>query len=202
MDLNTILNIIIKYHLTGEELLLVYLTFIAQSENGNRRENRIYFDKWYEEGRGKERIQELYNSLKEKQVIIKSYNSKKYEPDEIEFNSVFIKRFFKLSGELGKELYVAYPNNTIINGRVVFLKNITKKFLNLSDFYFWYASTIGHSIEKHKKILEILEWAKNQNLIHCGIIEFVGSNQWIQFDELRKSGIQGRSETCDLYDLA
>jgi hypothetical protein len=43
MELNTILNIMTKYGLTADELLLVYLTFISQTENGRPEEHRIYF---------------------------------------------------------------------------------------------------------------------------------------------------------------
>ena len=93
MQLDTILNITTKYNLTGEELLLVYLTFIAQTENGNPEENRIYFKRWYDGG-GKERLRDLFNSLKEKGVIKKNYNPSVYDPDEIEFNQNFIKQYF------------------------------------------------------------------------------------------------------------
>lgn len=41
MELNTIINIINKYNLSADELLLIYLTFISQSENGN---GKIYFE--------------------------------------------------------------------------------------------------------------------------------------------------------------
>ena len=37
-----------KYKLTADELLLVYLTFIAQTENGDPKINRNYFRRWYE----------------------------------------------------------------------------------------------------------------------------------------------------------
>lgn len=60
-----------KYKLTADELLLVYLTFIAQTENGDPKINRNYFRRWYEGG-GKERLRELFNSLKEKGVIRKT----------------------------------------------------------------------------------------------------------------------------------
>ena len=43
MSLDTILNIMTKFKLTADELLLVYLTFIAQSENGDPDKHRIYF---------------------------------------------------------------------------------------------------------------------------------------------------------------
>lgn len=34
MELDTILNIMSKYKLNADEILLLYLTFIAQEENG------------------------------------------------------------------------------------------------------------------------------------------------------------------------
>lgn len=135
MDLDTILNIMAKHNLTEAELLLVYLTFIAQTENGDPDKNRKYFVKWYQIG-GKERLRDLFNSLKEKGVILKNYNPSSYAPDEIEFNKTFLKSYFKLSGELGKELLDAYPDCIYLNDRPVSLKNIAKRFLNESEFYF------------------------------------------------------------------
>ena len=35
MELNTILNLLIQYNLTADELLLVYLTFLAQDEENH-----------------------------------------------------------------------------------------------------------------------------------------------------------------------
>ena len=201
MELDTILNIMAKYKLTADELLLVYLTFIAQTENGDPKINRNYFRRWYEGG-GKERLRELFNSLKEKGVIRKNNNPSTYDPDEIEFNQNFIKQYFKLSGELGMELEEAYPTNLYFNGKTVSLKNIAKKFLNMSEFYFWYSSTIGHSIEKHREILEILEWAKSKDLIQVSMVEFVSSQKWKEFKEMRDKGINGKVSTEQLYDTA
>ena len=199
MQLDTILNITTKYNLTGEELLLVYLTFIAQTENGNPEENRIYFKRWYDGG-GKERLRDLFNSLKDKGIIKKNYNPSVYDPDEIEFNQNFIKQYFKLTGELGKELWSKYPDEIYINGKYVSLKNISKRFISLDQFYFWYASTIGHSIEKHNQIIQILDWAKSNELIHISIIEFVASQKWLEFKSMKENGIKGSAHTYDVYD--
>jgi hypothetical protein len=37
------------------------------------------------------------------------------------------------------------------------LKNISKRFYSLDEFYFYYSSAIGHSIEKHKEIVELVK---------------------------------------------
>lgn len=199
MKLDTILNIMIKYKLTADELLLIYLTFIAQTENGNPEENRVYFKKWYDGG-GKERLRTLFNSLKEKGIIKKNYNPECYDPDEIEFNQNFIKQYFKLTGELGQELMNAYPTTLCLNGKTVSLKNISKRFRDLPEFYFWYASSIGHSINKHRDILQILQWAKMNDLIHIPIIEFVASCKWDEFQEMKNNGLQGDANTYDTYE--
>lgn len=198
MELDTILNIMAEYNLTGEELLLVYLTFISQSENGNSEYNRVYFKKWYENG-GKHRLKELFDSLQSKGVIVKNYNPEAYDPNEIQFNKNFIKKYWKYSGTLGQELLQAYPDEMYLNGRPIYLKNIVKHFINESDFYFWYSTKIGHSIEKHKKILDILKWASENNLITFGIIEFIASRKWELFEKMRDKGINGSSSTYDIY---
>lgn len=200
MDLNTLLNIMSKYQLTADELLLIYLTFISQTENGDPQQNRVYFKKWYDGG-GKSRLRDLFNSLKSKGIIKKNYNPTTYDPDEIEFNQNFIKQYFKFTGVLGQELMDNYPTTLDLNGKTVSLKNISKKFLNLHEFYFWYASTINHSITKHKEILDILKWAKTNNLIHTGIIEFVSSCKWNEFKEMRAKGIQGSANNYDQFKI-
>ena len=37
------------------------------------------------------------------------------------------------------------------------LKNISKKFYSLDEFYFYYSAAIGHNLEKHKEVMEILK---------------------------------------------
>lgn len=201
MELDVILNIMSKWQLTADEVLLIYLTFIAQTENGDPEQHRIFFKRWYDEG-GKDRLKSLFISLKEKGIIKKNYNPDSYIPDEIEFNQNFIKQYYKLTGQLGQELVNHYPTFLNINGKDVSLKNISKRFKDFSDFYFYYASTIGHSLSKHQEILDILEWAKSNDLIHIPIIEFVASCKWNEFKEMRIRGIQGQSSTYDVYETA
>lgn len=198
MSLDTILNIMSKHHLTESEVMLIYLTFIAQTENGDSKKNRSYFSRWYENG-GKERLRDLFNSLKEKGIILKNYNPSTYDPDEIEFSKTFIKSYFKLTGELGQELWSNYPDSLYLNGRYVSLKNITKKFLNVEDAWFWYSSSIGHSIEKHYDILDILNWGKSNDLIHYSILEFIGSRKYEELDRMRREGVRGQASTFDIY---
>lgn len=198
MSLDTILNIMSEYKLTADELLLVYLTFIAQSENGS---NTDYFVRWYN-SYGKYNLKNLFESLKEKGVILKNYNPSAYIPEEIEFNSNFLKKYFKLTGQLGQELYNAYPSYMYINGKIVSLKNISKIFRDLNELYFKYASIIKHNVNKHKEILDILEWAKSQDLVTVSLPEFIISCKWNEYKELRDKGVQGKADVSEIYELA
>ena len=155
----------IAYNLTADELLLVYLTFLAQEEEGHPE----FFAKWFSNG-GQSRLKSLFESLKEKGIIHKDYNPKSYNPDDIEFNKNFLKGWIKGSGKLGKELFEEYPAFIPINGKLASLRNISKKFMSLDDFFFHYSSTIKHNPETHKEIMEILKWAKEHNHINFGIL--------------------------------
>lgn len=87
MSLSTILNLLSDNHLTADELLLVYLTFLARDEEGQPE----YFEKWYTCG-GQERLKDLFTSLKEKGIIVKSYKPTTYDPNDIQFNQHFLRR--------------------------------------------------------------------------------------------------------------
>ena len=67
MELNTIINILIEYNITADELLLIYLTFLAQDEEGHPE----YLSKWLNNG-GQKYLKPLFNSLKEKGIIKKT----------------------------------------------------------------------------------------------------------------------------------
>lgn len=196
MELDTILNIMISYRLTADELLLVYLTFLAQEEENHPE----YFIKWFSNG-GKSKLKDLFESLKEKGIIHKDYNPDSYNPDDIEFNKNFLKGWLKLSGEMGKELFDAYPPFLNIQGKLAPLKNISKKFYSLDDFFFFYSSKIKHNPDKHKEVMDILQWAKDNGKINFGILEYVASEKWNDLMYLRDHPQEGQIEsTYSVYE--
>ena len=78
MELNTILNLMASYNLTADELLLIYLTFLARDEENHGE----YFSKWFSNG-GSNQLRNLFNSLKDKGIIHKNYNPETYIPNDI-----------------------------------------------------------------------------------------------------------------------
>lgn len=187
MELNTILNICIAYNLTFDEFFLIYMTLLARDEEGHAE----FISKWFSNG-GNNRLKDLFNSLKEKGIIHKSYNPEVYNPNDVEFNKNFIKGWYKQSGEMGQELFDSYPGFVEVKGKLYSLKNISKKFYSLDEFYFYYSATIGHNPEKHREVMDILAWAKEKNLINFGILEFCASQKWLMFKEMREKGIDNK----------
>ena len=168
------------YQLTADELLLIYLTFLARDEEGHSE----YFSQWFNEG-GKKQLKILFDSLKTKGIIHKNYNPDTYIPNEIEFNKNILKTWPKYSLSFGKELFDSYPPFININGKYVPLKDISKRFASLDDFFFFYSSQIGHSLEKHKEVMSILNWAKENGYLNFGILNFTISRQWESLKQLK-----------------
>ena len=163
------------------------MTLLARDEENHSE----YLGKWFSNG-GKERLRELFNSLKNKGIILKSYNTESYVPNDIQFNKNFIKSWYKQSGEMGQELWNSYPNFVEVKGKLYSLKNISKKFYSLDEFYFYYSATIGHNPDKHREVMELLEWAKERNLVNFGILEFCVSRKWETFKEMREKGLDNK----------
>lgn len=196
MELDTILNLLIKYNLTADELLIVYLILIAQDEEGHKE----FISKWYNHF-GEEKAKAISDSLRKKGIITKTYEDEEF-PNNIEFNKNFLKGWIKTSGQMGQELFSAYPKYLLINGKQMALTNFSKRFNTMEEMFFFYSLQIGHSIEKHKKIMEILDWAKKNNKLHYGIVEFIVGHKWEELDELKNSGVQQVEigNTFDIYE--
>ena len=93
------------------------------------------------------------------------------------------------SQDLGMELFMAYPSTTTINNRVFSLRNIAKVYSSMDDFCFAYGKIIKFNPEKHKEIMDILEYAKEINLIKSGIVDFVISMKWLDYAEMKQHAI-------------
>ena len=59
----------------------------------------------------------------------------------------------------------------LINGKLYSLNNFAKRFVNLDEFAFYYSTSIKHSLETHKKVMEMLKYGKEHDLIRFGILE-------------------------------
>jgi hypothetical protein len=174
------LDLMQQYQLTSNEIDLAVAIFMAQDEEGNPQ----YLMTWYKI-HGHEIFKNSLTGLKSKEVITRNFiipaEGARFSPNSVEFNKNFLKNYLKHSGQMGKELWEAYPSFMIINGKAVSLKNIIKEnvgYKSLDDFFFAYGKAIKFNPVKHKEILEITEKAAQAGMLNEGILSYVGNQRW------------------------
>ena len=91
---------------------------------------------------------------------------------------------------MGKELFDVYPQFGNIGGCMVPLRSVAKKFDSLEDCYFKYGKTIKWKDELHIKIIDLVKWGKDNNIINQSLASFVVNQAWIDLEAL-KNGDSG-----------
>ena len=135
------------------------------------------------------KIRDVILCLQEKEVILKSYKIPKegeeFDPYSIPLNKNFVKTLCKCSFEMGKELFEEYPQFGSVQGSVVGLRSISKKFDSLENAYFRYGKSIGWNPERHSHIIELVKWAKEHNIINYTLASFIIDQRWLELKALR-----------------
>lgn len=177
----------IKYQLTADELFVLRLIFYAQEGHSE------YLTTFFTECQLGLSLREILASLQTKGIINKSYTipaeGTVFQADDVDLNKNAVNQFFQHSIDLGMELFEAYPAYTNINGRTFSLRNITKNFKDLDDMCWQYGRMIKFDQRKHEEILELLEYAKENDLIHSGICDFILSQGWLALELYRDEGM-------------
>ena len=171
------IQFMIKYQLTPDEFFLMRLIFFAQEGQDK------YISQFANECGFEKPIREILTSLQNKGVINKSYvipqAGEVFNPQDVDFNKNVLNQFLQHSQDLGMELFEAYPPFTIINGKTFSLRNISKNFKDLDDMCWQYGKVIKFNQQKHDEIMKLLEFGKENNLIHSGISDFILSQGWL-----------------------
>lgn len=174
-----------KYGLTADELLVVRALLILQDEdNENIFRSLVNMFKHNDIN-----LRDLLLSLQEKGVILKTYKvpqtGESFDPFEIPINKNFIKALYKSSFEIGKELFDSFPQFGLINNNQVPLRGVSRFFNSLEDAYFRYGRCIGWNPEKHKEIIELVTWGKDNNLINQSLGSFIVNNAWLDLEAMK-----------------
>lgn len=134
-------------------------------------------------------IRELITRLQAKGIILKSFKvpnpGEAFDPYSIPINKPFLKNLFKSSFEIGKELFEVYPQFGNINGCVVPLRTVAKKFDSLEDCYARYGKEIKWNPEIHSTIIDLVKWAKDNNILNCSLASFIINNGWNDLQALK-----------------
>lgn len=89
---------------------------------------------------------------------------------------------------MGKELFEAYPMFININGAIMAARGIAKKFNSPEEFFRYYGKTIHWSLDKHKEILDLLKWEKDNDIhfINMSLATFVINQNWNELKALKE----------------
>lgn len=171
--------------------MFIRVTLIFQDES-----NEELFKNYYHAIKNNNiNIRELLVSLQNKSVILKSYKipneGQPLNPMQIEFNKNFLKQLYRSSFEMGKELFDTYPQfATLSNGSLVTLRGVSKHFNSLEDAFYRYGKNIRYNEDSHKEIIELVNWAKENNIICQSLSSFIINNNWHDLKAL-KDGDKG-----------
>ena len=177
-----------KYGLTPNELLVVRILLILQDDG----EEQLFQKLMVTLKHINLPLREVLEQLQKKEIILKSYkipkSGEKFDPYAIPVNKNFIKALYKSSFEMGKELFDSYPQFGNINGNLIPLRGISKKFDSLEQAYFKYGKSIGFNPEKHKTIIELVDWARENNILNCSLASFIVNEGWHDLNALKNNG--------------
>lgn len=179
-----------KYRITSDELLFLTVLLLLQDGEGDYTFISQYLSLPTDCRNG---IRESLISLQNKEIITKAYKvpnvGEKFIPEDVTINKNFVKNFYRCSFDMGKELFEIYPMFGLINGEPVGIRSVSKKFDSLEDFYRYYGKTISWKPEKHKYIMELVEWAKEKNLLVTTLANFIIDHKWEELEALRSGEI-------------
>lgn len=196
LSLEEEINICHLADLTPTELFVLRLLFLAI--DGDQKLLNNYLSGL---SNGKQLLRQVLASLIDKGVINKTFKlpnpGESLQLKTIPINKNFMKSYIREANIIGKEFFDTYPSFITINGKLVSIRNFTRAGLySFEEFCLFYAKSIKNSAVKHEYILEILEYAKENNLIHYSILEFLASQKWIEIEYIRNSGdVNGYNNT-------
>lgn len=198
LSLNEEINLLIESNLTPTELFILRLLYLAK--DGDKKYLSNYLSNI---SNGSEILSAVLESLIDKKVINNTFKVPKkgdiLKLDSIPFNKNFLKKYIRESNEIGKEFLEAYPYFISINGKMVSIKNFTKGgFFSPEEFCLFYGKTIKNSGATHERIMEALSFAKERNLIHYTILEFLASRKWEEIEYIRNSGEVNNYQNSEL----
>lgn len=186
-DINDEFDILAKYKLTPNELMAIRTILLAIDGDN---EYLIKFNNILTINDIK--FRDILISLKSKGIILQSYDIPKpgevFELAAILINKNFIKNFYRSAFYLGKELYDAYPQSTLVNGCIYTLKRISKKFNSLEDAFRVYGKIIKWNPETHYKIIELIKWGIDNNYNFTTLDNFIVDQAWNSIEAV-KNGV-------------
>lgn len=176
-----------KYQITPTELFVLKIILLLQEDT----QDEEYLKRFLQISDNKECFRDTLQSLQNKGLILKSYKipnkGEQFNPYDIAINKVLIKNMHKASFDLGQELMEVYPRYGTINGGMVPLHGVSKRFGSREDFYRFYSKIINWNPETHNKIIELIKWeqANNIGFLNMTVLSFVIDHRWEALQDIK-----------------
>ena len=185
LNINEEIVFLKKYNLNPTELFILRLLLLAQDDE---EETSLYdYLSLPKECRGS--FKDNIISLQEKGIILKSYKlpniGDSIDVYSIPINKNAIKGLYKSAFEMGNELFEHYPQWGYIQGQSVALRSVARKFNSLEDSFRFYGKSINWNIEKHKEIIKLVDWAKQNNAINFSLCNFLINHSWLDLQAMK-----------------
>lgn len=152
-------------------------------------------------------LKECIESLMEHGMLVKhkvrdDLEWDNFNPLSVSVNRHFLDKLWRYSYEMGTELWNAYPDFGDMNGKEIPLKTIRKMSCR-EELFTYYAKSIGHDVEEHKHVIELVKWSvENQTAFtNMGIEPFVMGRIWESVESFRKGGGTGFANASDYIDF-
>lgn len=176
-----------KYQITPTELFVLKIILLLQEDT----QDEEYLKRFLQISDNKECFRDTLQSLQNKGLILKSYKilnkGEPFNPYDIAINKVLIKNMHKASFDLGQELMEVYPRYGMINGGMVPLHGVSKRFGSREDFFRFYSKIINWNPETHGKIIELIKWeqANNVGFLNMTVLSFVIDHRWEALQDIK-----------------
>lgn len=176
-----------KYQITPTELFVLKIILLLQEDT----QDEEYLKRFLQISDNKEYFRDTLQSLQNKGLILKSYKipnkGEPFNPYDININKVLTKNMHKASFDLGQELMEVYPRYGMINGGMVPLHGVSKRFGSREDFFRFYSKIINWNPETHNKIIELIKWeqANNIGFLNMTILSFVIDHRWEALQDIK-----------------
>lgn len=184
MNIDNQLVILEKYNLTPNEFFTLELLLMTQDDYPI--EYLVRYVRLH-----KQVFRDTLKSLQDKGVILKSYKipkeGEKFNPLDVDINKNVTKTFWKASFELGAELFETYPMFANINGSLVSIRSISKRFNTPEDAFRYYGKVINWNPEKHKEIIDLIKWEQENEIhfINMSLSSFIIDQKWNELKALK-----------------
>ena len=153
-NLDNELALMREYKLKPDELFVIKVILLAQDGEYE------YLQQYAEVLNGNLRL--LLESLQSKGIVLKSYKipptGATFNPNGVQFNQNFLKRYYRSAYEMGEELFYTYPQSCTVQGQLFNLRTVSKKFDSLESAFQKYAKSIKNNPEIHQEIIDNIKW--------------------------------------------